>query len=75
VEDDAERMPVPGANAADAVPQVHAIEAFRALDRAMANREDNAVALFQRDNFGARLHARTLLSQDEFAAAEIAPWI
>src|SRR5215469_13796765 len=38
----------------------------------MAYGEDDGIALLQRDNDGARLHARALLGHDEFAAGELA---
>ena len=45
VKDDAGGMPAPGAHAAHAVAQVHAIDAARALHRAVVDREDHRVAL------------------------------
>ena len=56
---------------ADAVPEVDAIRAPRALDRAMVDGEDHALPLPERDHLGPRLHAGPLFGQDEFAACEI----
>ena len=40
----------------------------------MMHREDHALALPQRHDFGTRLHARALLGEHEFAAGEILTW-
>ena len=72
VEDDAERVAVAGAHAAHAVAHVDAVDAARALHRAVVHREDHRLALPQRHDLGARLHARALLGQHELAAGEIA---
>ena len=58
---------------AHAMAHVDAIGAARALHRAVMHREYDAVASAQRHDFGARLHARALLSEHELAAGEIAP--
>ncbi|ABA53703.1 hypothetical protein BURPS1710b_A0614 [Burkholderia pseudomallei 1710b] len=71
VEDDPERMALPGAHAAHAVPKIHAIDTARALHRAMMDGEHDRVALLERHDIGARLHARPLLGDHEFAAREI----
>jgi hypothetical protein len=44
VKDDAERVALAGAHPADAVPQIDAIDAFRALHRAIVHGEEDAVA-------------------------------
>jgi hypothetical protein len=71
VKNDAERVAVAGANAADAVPEIHAIQTFLTLHGAMMNCEYHTVALPERHNYWSRLHARTLLRHHEFAAREI----
>ena len=71
VENDTERMTMSRANAADAVPQVDAIHAARALHRTMMDGEDNGVTLPKRHDFRPRLHARPLLGHHEFAAREV----
>ena len=50
---------------------VDAIDAARALHRAVMHREDHRIALRERHDLGARLHARALLGQHELAAGEI----
>src|SRR5215472_17250593 len=50
---------------------VDAVDAARALHRSMMHGEDHALALRERHDFGARLHARPLLREHEFAAGEI----
>ena len=55
---------------ADAVP------AARALHRPLVDREHHRVALPQRHDLAARLHARALLDQQELAAVKSAPgWL
>src|SRR3569623_1039874 len=71
VEDDAERVPQPRAHAADAMAQVDAIIALRAFDRPVMNREDDGIALPERHDFGAALHARPLLGQHKLDAGEV----
>jgi hypothetical protein len=75
MKDDAEGVAMSGTQAADAVPHVDAIEATRALDGAMMNREGHSVSLTKRNDFGSRLHARTLLGQHEFSASEVFAWL
>ena len=36
--------------------------------------EDNGVALVERNDLGAALHARALLGQDEFPAEKVSAW-
>jgi hypothetical protein len=57
--------------ATDAVTEVHAIDAPGALDGTLMDREDDAIALAQWDDHGARLHAWPLLCQYELAASEV----
>src|SRR5437667_3255368 len=71
MEDDPEGEAAPRAHATHAVPEVDAVGAPRPLDRAVADREDHAVAPPQRYDFRPRLHARPLLGENEFAAAEV----
>ncbi len=51
--------------------QIDAISPPRSLHRPLAHRKDHAVTLAERRDLGARLHARPLLGQHEFAAGEI----
>jgi len=71
VKDDAERVAVAGANATDAVPEIHAIHAPVPLYGAMMNCEHHTVPLPERHNYWSRLHTRPLLRHHEFAAREI----
>src|SRR5215470_18683936 len=71
VEDDPQRMAMAQAQAADAVAHVDAVGAARALHRPVMHGKDDALALAERDDLRARLHARPLLREDEFAAQEI----
>src|SRR6185437_10151319 len=70
VKDNAQCVTVSGAKPADAVAHFHAIDAFCALDRALVDGKDHRIALTQRNDFGAALHPRPLLGEDEFAALE-----
>ena len=69
VEDDAERVTVPGAQPADAVAHVDAVGAAGALDRAVVDGEDHPVALAQWHDLGAGLHARPLFGEHDFATS------
>src|SRR5580692_7603943 len=71
VENDADRVTATREDAADAVPQVHAIHTARALHRPVVNRENNAVALTERHDHRPALHTRALLRHDELAAGEV----
>jgi hypothetical protein len=73
VEDDAYGVPQTAADAADAMPEIDAIIAFRALDRPVVHSEGHRVTLTQRHDLGPALHARALLGQDKLAAGEIPP--
>lgn len=70
VKDDAERMPVAGTHTAHPMAQVDAIGSSSALHRSMVNREDDAIPLVERHDFGARLHTWPLFREHEFAAGE-----
>src|SRR5262245_59175387 len=71
VEDDAERVPVARAQPAHTVAHRDPIAPARAAYGPMAHGEDDTVALVERHDLGAGLHARPLLGQDEFAAGEV----
>ena len=60
MEDDTERVTMPRANAADAVPKLDPVHTARALHRTVMDGEDNRVALPKRHDFWPRLHARAL---------------
>ncbi|MNY81495.1 hypothetical protein D3C86_2230880 [compost metagenome] len=66
-------MPFSAVQATDAVAQGHPIVTAHAFDRALVDREDQAVALFQTDDQWARLHAWALLGEHELTAGEIFP--
>src|SRR3989344_7462000 len=66
-------MPFSTVQATDAVAQGDPIVTAHAFDRALVDREDQAVAFFQTDDLRARLHARPLLGQHELTAGEILP--
>src|SRR5688572_11345272 len=53
------------------MPQGDAIEAATTLYRALVNREHDAVSLPKRHHHRPRLHPRSLLRHDEFAAREV----
>ena len=61
----------PERNLADAMAQIDAIDAARPLRRPTVDSEDHGVAFLQGDHRDARLHARPLFGQHEFAAVEI----
>src|ERR1700732_5462767 len=71
-EDDAYGVPQTATDTADAMPEIDAIVAFRALDRPVVHSECHRVTLPQRHDLGPALHARPLLGQDKLAAGEIA---
>src|SRR3984957_2941082 len=71
VKDDADGMTHSGAQAADAVPEVHAVIALRPSHRSVMNREGHRITLSKRDDLGATLHARPLFGQDKLPAGEI----
>ena len=53
MEDDAGRKAVAGSQAADAVPQVHAVNSVRALHRPVMHGEHNGFPVLQWYDFGA----------------------
>jgi hypothetical protein len=71
VENDTQRVPLPGTDRAHAVSHVHSIDAATALDRTVMNGEYDRIAQLQRHDFDARLHARSLFRQDELATVEV----
>src|SRR5437764_1607560 len=71
MEDDAEGEALASAQARDAVAHGGAVPAARALHRPLVDGEDDCVALAERYDLAARLHARPLLDQHELAAVEL----
>ena len=71
MEDDAQGETLPRPQSTDAVAKIDAIGAARPLDRSMANSEDHRVPLREGHDFHPRLHARSLLGENEFPSAEI----
>src|SRR3546814_17567620 len=72
VEDDAEGVAAAGAHAADAVAKVRAVEATRAIHRAVTPREDHRIATADGCPLDGRLTTRPLLGQHEHTAGELA---
>src|SRR6202011_3607214 len=68
----ADGMTMAGTDPAHAMTQINAIGPSRPLHRPVMHSKGNRIALAERHHFGPRLHARALLGQHEFAAAEIA---
>src|SRR5438552_19087963 len=66
-------MAMAGADAADAVSQINAVEPARPLHRAMVHGKGDRIALAERHYFRPRLHARALFGQYELADGEIGP--
>ena len=71
MEDDADRVATTRAEPADAVAHVDAVGAARAFDGPVVDGKDHALALAERHDLGAGLHARPLLGEDELAAGEV----
>src|SRR5579863_2204769 len=71
VKNDAERVPVTGAQPADAVAQVDAIRTLAALYRTVMHGEHHRIALPQRHHLNAALHARALFGQRKLATGKI----
>ena len=71
VEDNAECVTLPRAQAANPVPQVYPVGAPRSLNRAMMHGECYAITLAHGYYLRPRLHARTLFGEHKFAAREI----
>jgi hypothetical protein len=65
---------VPGADPADAMAQINAIESARPLHGPVMHSKSNGIPLCQRYHFRPRLHSRPLLGQYKFATGEIAAW-
>ena len=65
-------MTLAGADLADAMAQINAIEPARPLHRAVMHSKCHRVALPERHHFRPRLHPRPLFGEHEFAAGEIA---
>src|ERR1700720_1044279 len=72
MEDDAHGMAPAGAETADAMAQVDAVVALRALNRAVVNGKGHGVALAERHDLNPALHARALFGQYKLAAGEVA---
>ena len=72
VKNDADRVPHTAADAADAVPEIDAISAFRSLNRPIVYGEGHRITLPQWHYFGAALHTWSLFSQHKFSAGEVA---
>src|ERR1051325_4223778 len=75
VEDHADSVAAARADPADSVSEIHPVGASRTLRRPVMNGEHHGVALAERHDHRARLHARTLLGDHEFAAGELAAWL
>ena len=71
VKDDAKREALARAQRAHAVPHRNAVVASNAAHRAVIDGEYGEVALRERQHRRARLHARALLGQHQFAAIEL----
>src|SRR5258708_33879670 len=71
VENNTHGMPLAGTHSADAVTKVDPIVALGAFHRAIMHGKCNGVALPQRDDFGAALHARPLFGDDELPAGKL----
>jgi hypothetical protein len=67
VKDDANGMTLSRTQAADAVPEVDAVGASRALYGPVVNREGHGVTLAELNDLRSRLHTGTLLREHEFA--------
>jgi hypothetical protein len=62
-----------GEQTANAVPNIHAIDAPRSLTRPVVHSKCGRITLEQPHDFWPRLHPGTLLSQYKFTAGEIPP--
>src|SRR5258708_30966670 len=72
MEDDARGAAQARTHATDAMPQVAAVDAPRALHRALMHRDHRGIALAQGQHDRPRLHPRALLGHHELAALEVA---
>src|ERR1700722_4229792 len=66
-----DRVPLTLVELADAVVQPHLIIAARSFHRAEIDGEDGRIALFERQDHRAGLHARALLGHHELATLEV----
>src|ERR1700734_2651809 len=73
MKDHAQREAFAAFDPAHAMAQIDAISPARSLHWPLAHCEDDAVALRERRDLRARLHARPLLGQHELATGEVAP--
>jgi hypothetical protein len=71
VKNKAECVPPSAEHLADPMAHVHPIIPAGASYWAMMNRENDGIALAQRDNGGLGLHSRPLLGQNKFTAGEV----
>src|SRR5262249_42717365 len=71
MKDDTERMAAPAAQPAHTVTHIHPIAAACTLHRPVMHRNDCAFAWRERDDLGARLHARALFGEHEFPTFKI----
>jgi hypothetical protein len=71
MKDNSKRMSMARTNPTHSVAHLHAIIASRSCNRPVVDSEDRRIALAQRQDFNAGLHARPLLGQDKLAALEI----
>jgi hypothetical protein len=72
MKDDAHRMAMTRAHAADAVPEIDPVDAACALDWTVVDGEDDSIPLPKRHDLGPRLHARALLGEHEARASHSA---
>ena len=71
MKDDTKNKPPSAPDCRDAVAHLRAVDAASARDRPVIDSKSDGVSPVERDDMGARLHARTLLGQQEFAAFEV----
>src|SRR5438105_3386210 len=74
MENDPDRVALPGADTADTMSQIDAIGTARPLHRTLMDGECHGISLSQRNDLRSRLHAWTLLGQHKFAAREVPRW-
>jgi len=71
MKDNAQSVTSSGAQTADAVPQIDAINPTRPLHRTVVHGKGHGVTLVKRDDLRARLHARPLLRHNELPTGKI----
>lgn len=71
VKNHTESIAAPKAYPAGAVTHVHTVNAALSLHRSVLHRKDRAVTPGLRDDFRSRLHAWTLLGEQELASGEV----